>query len=427
MLNKQEKMKILLITYPVSPYRGSEFSVSWNYIVNMSREHELFVLYGTSGGGLGNVGELKGWLQTHILDSVHFIDVQMPDNALSRVLARLRAFNYKFGSFFQYKYWHRQVYHKALEIVKSDSIDIVHYLNPIGFKEPSECWRIKDVPYVWGPVQGVENRPLCLYKALGVSGCVDALVRLIVHNGMLLLSPKIRKAVKRTDCMFAATPNTIRQMKRVFGKDTIYLPENGIQKMNRTEPITYNEGDVLRIVWCGSVCYRKGLILLLDALSKVKSRQWCLNVIGGGNLLPKLKGYAANHGIGENIIWHGSVSREQVFRLMTGSHLHVISSLGDATTTVLLEAMSFAVPTMTLDHCGMAGVVSEKCGIKIPIHSYSQVVNDMAASIEAIINEPERINCLSQGVIECSKKYLWKNRISVFDKAYESVKQKYSN
>lgn len=418
-------MKILLITYPVSPFRGSEFSVSWNYIVNMSREHELFVLYGTSGGGLGNVSELQGWFRTHKLDNVHFIDVQMPDNTLSRVLARMREFNYKFGSFFQYKYWHKQVYRKALEIVNADGIDIVHYLNPIGFKEPSECWRITGVPYVWGPVQGVENRPLCLYRALGVSGVVDALVRLVMHNGIMLLSPKIRKAVKRADCIFAATPNTVRQMKRVFGKETIYLPENGILKMNRTEPIVYKSGEVLRIVWCGAVCYRKGLILLLDALRKVKSVKWCLNVIGGGDLLTKLKDYADKMGIGKNITCHGSIPREQVFRLMADSHLHVISSLGDATTTVLLEAMSFAVPTMTLDHCGMAGVVCPKCGIKIPIHSYSQVVNDMAANIESLINEPERINRLSRGVIECSKKYLWENRIGVFDKVYEEVKRMY--
>lgn len=145
----------------------------------------------------------------------------------------------------------------------------------------------------------------------------------------------------------------------------------------------------------------------------------------GGDLLTKLKDYADKMGIGKNITCHGSIPREQVFRLMADSHLHVISSLGDATTTVLLEAMSFAVPTMTLDHCGMAGVVCPKCGIKIPIHSYSQVVNDMAANIESLINEPERINRLSRGVIECSKKYLWENRIGVFDKVYEEVKRMY--
>lgn len=74
-------------------------------------------------------------------------------------------------------------------------------------------------------------------------------------------------------------------------------------------------------------------------------------------MLPNLKKYADKHNINKHITWHGNIPREQVLRLMSDSHLHVISSLGDATTTVLFEAMSFAVPTMTLDHCGMAGVV----------------------------------------------------------------------
>lgn len=132
-----------------------------------------------------------------------------------------------------------------------------------------------------GPVQGVENRPLCLYKALGFNGCIDALIRITIHNGIMWLSPKIRKAVKRADRIFSATPNTVKQMKYLFGKDTIYLPENGITKMNRTEPITYSRGQKLQIVWCGTICYRKGLILLLDALRQIKSVNWNLNVIGG--------------------------------------------------------------------------------------------------------------------------------------------------
>lgn len=405
-------MTILLITYDISPYRGSEASVSWNYVSKMRLSHQLVVLYGRCKD------EVEGYLRQNDMRGVAFVNVPFVEVSGSGLLI-----NVKYN--LNYRKWHKVACLMAVDLMKRQKIDVIHYLNPIGFKEPGYCWRIKGVPYVWGPVQGVENRPLCLYRALGVSGVVDALVRLIAHNGMLLFSPRVRRAVKRADCVFAATPNTVRQMRRVFGKETIYLPENGILKMNRTEPVVYKSGEVLRIVWCGAVCYRKGLIILLDALRKVKSVKWCLNVIGGGNLLSKLKDYADKTGIGKNITWHGSIPREQVFRLMADSHLHVISSLGDATTTVLLEAMSFAVPTMTLDHCGMAGVVCPKCGIKIPIYSYNQVVNDMATNIEGIINEPERINHLSRGVIECSKKYLLENRIGVFDKVYEEVKRMY--
>lgn len=111
---------------------------------------------------------------------------------------------------------------------------------------------------------------------------------------------------------------------------------------------------------------------------------------------------------------------------MKNSHFHVISSLGDATTTVLFEAMSLAVPTMTLDHCGMAGVVCEKCGIKIPIHSYKQVISDMAKHIDELIENPGRIQQLSQGVLECSKKYMWENRVKIFNEVYEKAALKYN-
>lgn len=417
-------MKIILITYPVSPYRGSEFAVSWNYIINMSKCHELFVLYGTSGNGFGNVSELQDWLKSHDLPNVHFIDVQVPKNILSNFLAFCRKINYTYGSYIQYKYYYKLVYEKAKNVISKERIDIVHYLNPIGFKEPGECWRIKNRPYIWGPVQGVENRPLCLYKALGFNGCIDALIRITIHNGIMWLSPKIRKAVKRADRIFSATPNTVKQMKYLFGKDTIYLPENGITKMNRTEPITYSRGQKLQIVWCGTICYRKGLILLLDALRQIKSVNWNLNVIGGGEILLKLKKYSKQKGL-NNITWHGSIPRTNVFELMKSSHLHVISSLGEATTTVLFEAMSYGVPTMTLDHCGMAGVVCEECGIKIPIHSYEQVVSDIAKNIDYLIENPEKIQQLSQGVLECSKKHMWENRVKIFNEVYEKTVLKY--
>ena len=80
---------------------------------------------------------------------------------------------------------------------------------------------------------------------------------------------------------------------------------------------------------------------------------------------------------------------------------------------------------MTLDHCGMAGVVCEKCGIKIPIRSYRQVISDIAKNIDCLIENPERIHTLSQGVLECSKKYMWENRIKIFNEVYEKAVLKY--
>ncbi len=49
----------------------------------------------------------------------------------------------------------------------------------------------------------------------------------------------------------------------------------------------------------------------------------------------------------------------------------------------------------------------------------------MDANIDNIINDHERINHLSRVAIEYTNKYLCTNRINMFDKANETVRQKY--
>lgn len=328
------KMKILVITYPCSPYRGSEFSVSWNFISHMSEEHELYVLYGTSGNGFGNVSEMKGYLQKNPMQNAHFIDVQVPQTKWTKFLAYLRKINYQYGSFIQYKNWHKYVLQKAEELIKHENIDIIHFLNPIGFKEPGKCWKIKNIPYAWGPMQGVENRPIHLYKAMSWKGKADALARLILHNGIMMFSPKIRKAFRRADILFAATPNTQKQIQNIFKRKSIYLPENGIIGMERNVPIEYSKNKPFNIIWIGAICERKALGLLLEALRSVPEENWQLHVVGDGKLAPKLKTKYSD--LQSHITWHGSVPRTEVQKILSDAHLHVISSLGEATTTITM-------------------------------------------------------------------------------------------
>mgnify|MGYP002706489555 FL=1 len=401
---------IILVTYDISPYRGSEASVSWNYVSNMGVHHKLIVLYGRGKE------EIEKYLESHQMPNVSFVNI--PYVSLQ---GRGLLLDIKYN--LNYRRWHYQTYLKAKELVDNEHVDVIHYLNPIGFKEPGYCWKIKEVPYVWGPIQGVENRPLALFPALSPKGKINALARRLVHNGMLMCLPRVRKALKRADAVFAATPNTVKQLKRIHHKDTIYLPENGILKMECTEPITMN--DTLNLIWVGSIDERKALSILITALGKVKHNNWHLNVLGDGPLKGDSEILSNNLGISDRITFHGKVDRTQVQLVFGQSQVHVISSLGEATTTVLWEAFSKAIPTITLDHCGMAGVVSSECGIKIPIRSYHQVLNDMAFAIDDLIEHPEKVTRLSQGTIECAKKFMWKNRIALYDKVYDKVLEKY--
>ncbi len=145
----------------------------------------------------------------------------------------------------------------------------------------------------------------------------------------------------------------------------------------------------------------------------MKSDNWELHLVGNGVLPQKWKN--------KKIIEHGLVPRDEVLNLIQSSHLHIITSLAETNPTVLWEAMSWAVPTMTLDHCGMSAVVCERCGIKIQIHTYRQVIHDLANHIDVLCNHPEKTKIMSEGVIECSKQFMWENRINLFNGVYNKL------
>ena len=397
---------IAIITYDISPYRGSEASVSWNYVRNMRHTNKLIVVYGRGKEEIERFISENG-----TVDNVEFIN-----NPVEKLTGGGIVMDIKYN--LAYRRWHLKTYDMVKGMVRKGEVDLIHYLNPIGFKEPGYCWKINSVPYVWGPIQGVENRPIELYSALSLKGKVNALTRRMVHNGLFILMPRLKKALKRADAVFAATPNTVKNLMKWYGKESIYLPENGIMKMERKTPVCYN-GSTLRLIWIGAVNERKALVILLDALSHVRAENWHLDVLGDGDKRLKLQEKFST--LNQNITWHGMVDRTSVQEVLLQSHLHVISSLGEGNPTILWEAFGKAIPTLTLDHCGMAGVVCEKCGIKIPIHSYKQVVSDIASKIEDILEHPSIIENLSSGALECSKKFMWGNRIGLYNETYDRL------
>lgn len=403
---------ILLITYDISPYRGSEASVSWNYVRNMSKTNRILVLF-----AYGNE-EIISYSKNHHLENVIFINIP---SSLPHGNGLIKDIIYNLN----YRKWHYKVYLKAKSLLVDEHIDIIHYLNPIGFKEPGFLWKIKNKPYVWGPMKAVDNRPIQLYRALSIKGKINSLFRLIFHNAAFILLPRVRKAINRADVIFSAVPRTSYMLTQYYHKDSIYLPENGIQEQIINKPINYTQSETLNIIWIGRLDENKALIILIDALKKVKNKNWHLHVIGSGVLETKLK--KASNELNSSISWYGNIPRSNVMELLPKMHIHVITSLGEATTTVLFEAMSYAIPTITLDHCGMSGVVCNKCGIKIPIGSYKQVTQDIATAIDNLITQPEKVKILSKGVIECSKKYKWENRIDIFNNIYTQLTGKYQN
>lgn len=398
----------------ISPYRGSEAAVAWNYVARMSQRFKIQVIYGRGKDEIDKYLAENGLLENVEFNYIPFdVPMDLPPGLKGDIIYN-RAYNQ----------WHKQAYNMVKSMVDDGRVQLIHLLNLIGFKEPGYAWREQRVPYVWGPLAGVHNRPLGVMRAMGVKMLIKALIRRVLHNGAFVFMPRVRKAFRRADALFGATPTTVNQIRRWYHKEAIHMPENGIMTMNTVDPIMYDGSKPLEMIWVGRVNDKmKGLDLLLDALLKTKSRNWHLHVVGKGEIDSPMAQRITS--IRPNITWHGLLPRQEVLKLYGNAHLHVISSLGEANTTVIWEAMSSAVPTLSLDHCGMSGTIDESCGIKIPLGSYKSVIDKIAAEIDDLIAQPQRIEAMSRGVIKAADKYMWDNRIDMFAQTYEKLIREY--
>lgn len=163
-------MNILVLAYLVSPNKGSEYSVAWNYISYMSTKNKLTVLYGASGDEMGDCKEMENYIQTNPIPNVRLIPIY--PNKLANILNWPNKHNVLVYTFYYaYRIWHKQAYKVSIELVKNEHFDLIHYVGMIGYREPGYLWKL-NLPYVWGPVSGANNAPCQLMKHMPFIGKV---------------------------------------------------------------------------------------------------------------------------------------------------------------------------------------------------------------------------------------------------------------
>jgi len=408
----------MVLAYAISPIRGSEYSVAWNYVNEMSKKNNLVVLYGAAGNHMGDFEELESWLITNSIPNVRFVPVYPNSFTLKlNYLNRKNILPYVF--YFAYNSWHRQVYKTAKQLIAIEHFDLIHFLNPIGYREPGYLWKL-ELPYIWGPIGGIPNRPKQLFKDLTLKNKILFTVRNWANSIQFKYNRRLKEALTSTDLLLTATTENQLLIQKEYKIDSIYLPENAI-KESKSIPriINIKEGDICNIAWIGSIDSRKSLNFLIEALGKVQIGNWHLHILGEGNLKEKMQKLAFKIKVDDKITWYGHIPRSEVFEILSSAHLHVITSLGEGNPTTIWEAMDRGIPTVSLNHCGMKDVICERCGVKINVESVEQVKTDLAYAISDLILNPTKINNLSAGVLECAKSHTWSKRRQLFNGYYE--------
>lgn len=413
---------ILVFAYQISPFAGSEFSVAWNYVKNMSQSNKLTVLYGVSKGWLelGDVRIMQDYLSNHEVKNVEFVPV-LPDEKIIKKLEKIKKSKYAYYKFYLvYNLYHKLVAKAAKDIIAKEKIDIIHFLGPIGYHEPGYL-RELGLPYIWGPIGGLETASFRLLPGFFTNASKMVLVaKETINRFRQTFNRRVRKAFKETDLLITCHRHNAEILSRLTGRNDIQVfPENGIIELF---PLNEDKfaSQTIECIWVGVLSNHKSLYTLLKALKLIdKNAPLVINIVGQGELSETLKKYADDNGIGHFLKWHGAIPREKVYELFDRSHLHIITSIKEGHPTVIWEAMSKGVPTMTLQHSGMADTINEKNGILIPVKSYREVYHEMARQLSDLVKNPDRLRTLANGVLETRGQYTWDERRRHWNEFYD--------
>ncbi|WPU96743.1 glycosyltransferase family 4 protein [Mucilaginibacter sabulilitoris] len=418
------KKKILISAYAISPFRGSEYGAAWNTIIHLASQHDLWVLYGMSDNFMGDTQTMKKYIMNSPVPNVEFIEVK--PGGLARAITLLDKAGFGWFFYFAYYLWQRRALKAAREILKIVDIDVVHQLGPIGFREPGFLWRLNK-PMVWGPIGGMNVINQELLDGKPFLTRVKFSIKNSINRFQLSYSKRIKKAFSRADILIAATSAGKQTISEKFGAKSYYLPEQGTVTHPFLDETKFDHiKQQVHLVWSGSLIERKNFALCLDALSRVERNNWILHVVGSGPLKKKLQAKAAALQLMDRIKWHGHLPRTEAVRIMSGAHLHIISSIAEDNPAVIFEALTYGIPTLTIDHCGMRDVICNKCGFKIKPDMHNIMVDEMSHVLNDLLSDPHLLVELAQTTLLCADNHSWDKRLSKLSEMYDDAALVYS-
>ncbi|HPY67325.1 MAG TPA: glycosyltransferase [Bacteroidales bacterium] len=408
----QRELKILVSAYACGPGMGSEPGMGWNYVIGLSKYHQVHVI--------SEEKKFKAPVLSYLKDN--------PDTNKNLTFYFIRKSRHKFlrkiwppSYYWYYRRWQKKAWAMAVELDKQEDFDLIHQLNMVGYREPGYLWKISK-PFVWGPIGGLENSPWKFLPSLGLKGFVFYSGRNIFNTLQRNFLLRPRRAVnQKRSTVIAATENSALWINKIWHKQAVVIHEVGQEaSLANCSAIRDQSNQPFRIVWSGLHTARKNLPLLLKALAKVKFPFKC-EILGTGEMTTRWEKLSVRIGIDKSCNWHGWLGRMEALSIMQTGHVFCITSISDLTSTVTLEALSCGLPIICLDHCGFSDVVNEDCGIKIPVTSPSKAAKDFALALERLFSDEEYRSQLSKGALMRAAEFSWDKKIDSLNNVYRSL------
>lgn len=410
-------LNILINAYAVSPNWGSEQGMGWNWIANLAKYCNVFVI---------TEGEFREHIKAAVAElpqgkNMHFYYNPQPDKV------RKMCWNQGDWRFYwYYRKWQKKTLKIAEQIIAENRIDIIHQLNMIGFREPGYLWKIERIPFVWGPIGGMDLMPVSYLHGAGWKTYMKNKLKNVINSWQMYHQPRVLKAIGRADYLIAATGRAYNVLHDYhFKNNVVLINETGCNTQFITHQTTFFNNECFNILWVGKFDFRKQLGLALKAVAATNNKHIYIHICGKGeeNAEKLMRQQADTEGITAQVYWHGNVDHDKIFGMMKNADLFFFTSIMEATSTVVLEAISTGLPVLCFNTCGFGPLVKEFAGETIELSDPETSIREFTEKINMLYHDRDRLETIRRQEMANRERLSWDSKARETVEIYQACKK----
>ncbi len=372
-------LKVLLSAYSCEPGRGSEPGVGWDWMRQIARYHDVWVITRAN-----NRDAIERALAREPMPNVHWAYFDLPRYA--RFFKRGAR-----GVALYYYLWQAGIYPLARRLERAHGFDLTHHVTFGKYWAPSFLGRLAP-PFVWGPVGGGESAPASFWPSFGARGIVYEAAR-TAGRALEDADPFVRMTARRAALGLAKTTETARKLERLGCPAVkIYLEVSlAAEEIRTLAALPRHDAAPVRFLSTGRMLHWKGFYLGIEAFARAARElgeaEYVL--VGDGPERRKLERLAARLGVAGQVAFRGVVPRAEALRELARSDVVAHPSLHDSSGWVTIEAMAAGRPVVCLDCGGPGAQVSADAGIKVPVDTPQGAIAGVAAAMVRLGRDAE--------------------------------------
>ena len=173
-----------------------------------------------------------------------------------------------------------------------------------------------------------------------------------------------------------------------------------------------------RAICVGLMCLRKGIPYLIEAWKKLNLPQNECELLLVGNVQNDLKIVLKNIKLPKNIVFYGSVGREELAELYNRSSVFVLPSIEEGLSMTIAEAMASALPVICTTNTGGEELIeNQKQGFIVSIRN----IDALAEKILWCYKNKEEAELMGFAGQEKIKNFTWDNYGEKIIQTYKSI------